>query len=158
MVSTDSLHAWALDLDIKLRRGPRSPKSRVKPSPKELADAIEALLAAVVLDAEGAGADGFALAYKIVKKRFGKMVSAAGSVDWELDDPKTALQEKAAVLGLPAPVYELIEKIGPDHAPVFLCSVRLDKHEASGRGNTLKRAQTEAARVLLHRISATATG
>jgi ribonuclease-3 len=154
IVSTDSLRAWAQDLNIVLERGPRSPKKNKAPSGKELADAVEALLAAVVLDSEASGEDGLAEnglenALKIIEARFGKAINAAGIGDWEQDDPKTALQERAAAIGLAVPVYELIERSGPEHAPVFSCSVKVGEFEAVAKGPTLKRAHMEAARQLL---------
>jgi ribonuclease-3 len=154
IISTDSLSAWAKDLNIVLERGPRSPKKSKAPSGKELADAVEALLAAVVLDSEASGEggladDGLANALKIIEARFGNAINTAGIGDWEQDDPKTALQERAAAMGLEAPVYELIERSGPEHAPVFCCSVKVGKFEAVGKGSTLKRAHMEAARLLL---------
>ena len=153
IVSTDALYAWALDLDIALERGPRSPKKKTSPSRKELADAVEALLAAVFLDAEAQGEDGFAVAFRIVEGRFGETVRSANHDSWEQDDPKTALQERAATMGLEAPVYELLEKTGPDHAPVFLCRVKLGNFEIDSSGPTVKRAQTEAARLLLRLLN-----
>jgi len=149
IVSTDALYAWAKDLNIVMERGPRSSKTRISPSRKELADAVEALLAAVLLDAEAQGEDGFAAAFKIVEGRFGETVRSANSHNWEQDDPKTALQERAAAMGLAAPTYELLEKIGPEHAPVFSCRVRVGALEVDSRGSTVKRAQIEAARLLL---------
>jgi len=149
IVSTDALYAWAKDLNILLERGPRSPKKKTAPSHKELADAIEALLAAVVLDAESREADGLARAFNIISKRFGEIVRAAIPDDWERDDPKTALQERAAIMGLDAPTYELLERAGPDHAPVFSCRVTLGEFKSDASGPSVKRAQIKAARQLL---------
>ncbi|MDR0498248.1 MAG: hypothetical protein LBH03_00760 [Holophagales bacterium] len=153
IVTTDALYSWATDLNMVLERGPRSPKTNKPHSRKELADAMEALLAAVVLDAENCGEDGFTQAFRIVEERFGESVRTADPSDWEHNDPKTALQERVISMGLETPVYELLEKTGPDHAPSFLCIVRAGESEARAKGSTLKRAQSEAARLLLHRFS-----
>ncbi|MCL1908375.1 MAG: putative dsRNA-binding protein [Holophagaceae bacterium] len=154
IVSTDSLKKWAKDLEITLERGPRSPKTKKYYSSKELADAIEALLAAVVLDSEAINEDGIKNAFGIVEKYFGEIVQRANPKDWEHDDPKTALQERVATMGLVAPEYELIERSGPDHAPVFSCRARVGKFEVDAKGTTLKRAQMEAARILMGQLSA----
>jgi ribonuclease-3 len=146
-VSTGALQAWAGELGVELARGPRSPAAR--PSRKELADAVEALLAAVALDAEAAGEDGLTAVSKIVQARFGGMVANAGPDDWESSNAKTALQERAAALGLGPPEYELLKREGPEHAPAFTCRVRLGELEATAEGTTLKRAHKEAARKLL---------
>ena len=153
IVSTDALCAWAKDLNIVLERGPRSSKAKTSPSRKELADAVEALLAAVVLDAEAQGEDGFAAAFRITEGRFGKTIRTADPDDWERGDPKTALQERAAAMGFAAPVYELLEKAGPEHAPVFFCRARVGELEADSSGPSVKRAQIEAARLLLERFN-----
>jgi ribonuclease-3 len=152
IVSTDALSAWAADLGVELARGPRSPKPGTQPSRKELADAVEALLAAVMVDAETSGADGLAAVSRIIGARFGAMVAAAGPGDWEAGDPKTALQERAAAMGLGVPVYELLGREGPDHAPVFSCRATLGDMEATAEGPTLKRAHKEAARAILARL------
>jgi ribonuclease-3 len=149
VVSTDALREWAADLGVELARGPRSPAPGAQPSRKEMADAVEALLAAVALDAEAAGGDGVAAVAEIVRARFGAMVAGAGPGDWEACDPKTALQERAAALGLGLPEYGLVKREGPDHAPVFSCRAALGSLEATADGPSLKRAQKEAARRLL---------
>ena len=149
IVSTDSLYEWAMHLDIVLERGPRSPKKKKYYSRKELADAVEALLAAVAMDSEAVNEDGIKKVFEIVENRFGEIVRKTDPKDWEQDDPKTALQERVAMMGLAAPKYELIDRVGPDHAPVFTCRVAVGKFEVNGKGSTLKRAQMEAARVVL---------
>jgi len=68
---------------------------------------------------------------------------------WETKDSKTTLQERGAVLALPPPTYELMERTGPDHAPSFKVRAALGDHEAIASAGTLKRAQAEAARLLL---------
>jgi ribonuclease-3 len=64
--------------------------------------------------------------------------------------PKTKIQEWAQSLGLPLPVYEIIEQSGPDHAPVFEIEIRVEGHppvRAKGRSRQL--AEKEAAREFL---------
>jgi ribonuclease-3 len=147
VVSTDALRGWAEDLGLELARGPRSPAA--PPSRKELADAVEALLAAVALDAWAAGGDGLEAASRVVRARFGEMVSKAAPGDWRACDAKTALQERAAELGLGLPEYELVKRDGPDHAPVFSCRASLGGLEAEAEGPSLKAAQKAAAGRLL---------
>ena len=153
IVSTAALHSWAMDLGLVLETGPRSPKTR-PPTQNELADAVEALLAAVALDAEGRGMDGLGKAQSMVEERFGATVKTATLGDWERGDPKTALQQRAAAMGLGLPVYELLDKSGPDHAPFFLCGVSLGELKANAGGATLKSAQSAAAGALMEMIVA----
>lgn len=144
LVSTASLAAWASDLGIALVPGPRTPKA--PPGSKALADAVEALLAALHLDA---GAGGFAAVVKVCEARYGEAIRQARPEDWRSSDAKTALQERAAAEGLPAPRYHAARQEGPDHAPTFTVDVELGPRRATGQGPTRKAAETEAARRLL---------
>jgi len=153
LVCTDALHAWARDLGIELGRGPRSPrKAGAVDLRNPLADSVEALLAAVFLDVQAQGGDALAVVQAIVERRFLKEIQDAFMGIWESRDSKTTLQERAAALGLPAPVYDLLERSGPDHAPSFHVQVRLGDRQASATASTLKRAQTSAARALLQSL------
>jgi ribonuclease-3 len=153
LVCTDALHQWALDLGIELGRGPRSPR---KPGAVDLrnplADAMEALLAAVFLDVRARGGDAFGAVQGIVERRFLGEVREAYVGIWEARDSKTTLQERAAAMALAPPVYELVERAGPDHAPSFTVRVTLGERAATATAGTLKRAQTEAARTLLQSL------
>jgi ribonuclease-3 len=110
-----------------------------------LADAMEAVLAAVYLDA------GFDAARRIVMRLW------AGRLDSLEDDPrdaKTALQEWAQANGMPPPAYIQTERSGPDHAPIFLITARLaDGREAQAQGAGTKRSiEQAAAQTLLDRL------
>ena len=154
LVCTDALHAWALDLGVALERGPRSPKKAGAVQLRNpLADAVEALLAAVFLDAREHGEDPLATVLLILERRFLAEIRAAYVGVWKAKDSKTTLQEKAAALALAPPVYELLERSGPDHAPRFNVRVTLDGREAQAFASTLKGAQAEAARALLEAMT-----
>lgn len=153
LVCTDALHQWAQDLGIELGRGPRSPrKAGAVDLRNPLADSVEALLAAVFLDVQAQGGDALGTVRAIVEDRFLRDVQEAYLGIWETKDSKTTLQERAAALTLPPPVYELLQRSGPDHAPSFTVQATLGGHSASATAGTLKRAQTEAARALLRSL------
>lgn len=157
LVSTDSLHDWAQDLELRLQLPPKADPSHLKTSfRKPLADAVEALLAAVFLDAQKAEEDGLAAVFAIIERRFLKAVREADSDSWERHDTKTTLQERAAGQGLPVPKYETVGRSGPDHAPIFTVRVAVGLHQAQASARTLKQAQVEAARKLLEALSALA--
>lgn len=150
LVCTDALHQWAQDLGLELARGPRSPRKASPASLRNpLADAVEALLAAVFLDVQAGGGDALGAVRAIVERRFLAEVQGAYPGVWETRDSKTTLQERAAALGLPPPAYELRQRSGPDHAPAFTVQVRLGDRSATATAGTLKGAQAEAARNLL---------
>lgn len=154
LVNSDALRQWAEDIGVALRRGPRSPR---KPTPegvrKPLSDAMEALLAAVYLDVESQGGDAFGAVYELVAGRFRVTIREAQKESWQAADSKTTLQERAAQRGLPVPVYELLAQVGPDHSPRFQVRVLVGSEAAEAEGGTLKRAQAEAARILLKRLA-----
>ena len=149
LVCTETLCEWALALGLVLRAGPRSTKSPATAARKPMADAVEALIAAVYLDARSAGDDPQRVVSALVEARFLPSITQAFIGIWQERDSKTTLQERMAALALPPPVYELTEKGGPDHAPVFTVRVKAGHLEATASSSTLKGAQAEAARAVL---------
>lgn len=109
-----------------------------------LADAMEAVIAAVYLDA------GFDVARAVVLRLWGARVQDAGN---SARDPKTALQEWAQARGMAVPAYTAIGREGPDHAPVFTVEVRLANGATErASANTKRAAEQVAARALLARL------
>lgn len=111
-----------------------------------LGDALEAVIAAVYLDA------GFDAARKMVLRLWGARIQ---SVDSDSRDAKTSLQEWAQARGQTPPQYHEIARSGPDHAPEFVIEVRLDDgaHMKATAGS--KRAGEQlAARALLDKLEA----
>lgn len=109
-----------------------------------LADGMEAVIAAVYLDA------GFEAARAVVLRHWGARVQDAGN---GARDAKTALQEWAQARGMAVPTYAAISREGPDHAPVFTVEVRLaNGATAQAAANTKRAAEQVAARALLARL------
>ena len=158
LVSTEPLVEWAHSLQISLETGPRSTKRQVTPQRKSMADAVEALIAAMYLDAQRIGEDPMVAVSRLVESRFLNSIRSAYLGIWEERDSKTTLQERAATLGRPAPVYELVERTGPDHAPSFTVRVRVGQQEGLASATTLKGAQAESARRLLKTLDSGSTG
>ncbi|GLH73186.1 ribonuclease 3 [Geothrix limicola] len=152
LVRTDSLHAWAADLGLDRALKAVHPRKAPPMGPKPLADALEALLAAVYLDAQATGSDGTARVAALVEARFLEPIRQARPESWTRSDPKTHLQETAARLGLPAPVYAQVDLAGPGHAPRFTMRVSVGSLSAQAEGPTRKRAEGEAAQRLLDQL------
>jgi ribonuclease III len=110
-----------------------------------LADALEALLAAVYLDA------GLDPARAVVRRFWGDAIAAQAAPP---KDPKTALQEWAQARGLGLPGYVLASRTGPSHAPSFRMRVEIGTETAEGHGTTRRGAEQEAAARLLARLTA----
>lgn len=149
LVRTASLHDWARDLGLGQALKSAHPRKAPAMGQKPLADALEALLAAVYLDAQATGADGSARVLSLVEARFLEPIRQAHPESWTRLDPKTHLQETAAKLGLPAPVYAQVKLAGPGHAPRFTMEVAVGERTAQAEGPTRKQAEGEAARRLL---------
>lgn len=109
-----------------------------------LADAMEAVIAAVHLDA------GFDAARQMVLRLWGSRIAGAASV---ARDAKTTLQERVQGLGQSAPVYVELQRSGPDHAPQFTVEVRLqDGTSAHATAGAKRQAEQAAAAALLQRL------
>ncbi|MEH3146901.1 MAG: ribonuclease III [Methylobacterium frigidaeris] len=108
-----------------------------------LADACEAILGAVFLDA------GYEAARAVIDRSFAAAREGEGS---RSRDPKSALQEWAQARALAPPTYVVTERSGPDHAPRFCIEARLaGLAPGLGVGGSKRLAEQEAARLLLIR-------
>jgi ribonuclease-3 len=111
-----------------------------------LADAMEAVLGALFLDA------GFAAAAAVIERLWGERLSATLAAP---RDAKTSLQEWAQARRLPLPSYREIGREGPAHAPVFVVDVSVKGHEPGlGRAGSKREAERLAAVALLERLGA----
>ncbi|MDP5333989.1 MAG: ribonuclease III [Paracoccaceae bacterium] len=109
-----------------------------------LGDAMEALIAAVYLDA------GFDPARALILRLWGERI---GAVDDDARDAKTALQEWAQARGLPPPKYVELKRSGPDHAPVFTMAAQLETGDSeSATAGSKRQAEQAAAKALLDRL------
>lgn len=108
-----------------------------------LGDVCEAIIGAVYLDG------GFEPARALVETAFAPLMQATGGPP---RDAKTALQEWAQKQGLPVPVYRLVDREGPDHAPVFRLAAIVDGlAPVEGVGASKRAAQQAAAEAFLRR-------
>lgn len=111
-----------------------------------LGDAMEAVIAAVFLDA------GLDAARALILRHWGARLAAVEAV---ARDAKTALQEWAQARGEPPPDYQEISREGPDHAPVFTIRATLqDGQAAQATASSKRAAQQAAAEALLEDIEA----
>jgi ribonuclease-3 len=133
--------AAKVDLGVALRLGRSEMISGGRRKTALLGDAMEAVIAAVYLDA------GMEAARALVLRLWGPRVAGA---QVQTQDAKTALQEWAQARGMSPPVYADLSRAGPDHAPVFRVEVRLaDGRMAQAEAASKRAAQQLAAEVLL---------
>jgi ribonuclease-3 len=111
-----------------------------------LADAMEAVIGAVYLDAGPQRAEDFVR--RLVVRSFEEAIP-----NIDMFDHKTRLQELCARIGVGHPGYHTTG-VGPDHDKVFTAEVMVDgKPVASGTGKTKKAAEQVAARLAYDEIS-----
>ncbi len=110
-----------------------------------LGDALEAVIAAVHLDA------GFDAARALVLRIWGDRIAAISGLDAR--DAKSALQEWAQGRGLAPPTYTEMARSGPDHQPQFTVQVTLDGlGTAEATAGTKRSAEQAVARLLMQRM------
>lgn len=148
LVCEQSLHSVAQKLElgryIKLGRGEEHTGGRQRES--ILADAVEAVLAAMYLDG---GIE--------VSKRFIDTYILSGFEAEEIHtvtDYKTALQEHIQRKAGQTLAYELVSESGPDHRKTFTMRVALnDSPIGEGSGRTKKEAEQNAAKAGLEALT-----
>ena len=103
-----------------------------------LADTVEAIIGALFLD------QGITASEKFIKDNI--LIDADKKASLPLKDPKSLLQEKVQAKNLPAPKYQVISEIGPDHNKEFTIEVIINgKPEAKGMGKSKSEAEQDAA-------------
>jgi ribonuclease III len=134
---------------LLLGKGEEKSGGRSKPS--ILADAFEALLAAVYLDG------GFAAAWQIADRLLAHRIE---TVEFKgFYDFKTRLQETAQARLRATPTYRVVQELGPDHDKRFVVAVTIDKDEwARAVGKSKKEAEQMAAAEAHFRLEASNVG
>jgi ribonuclease-3 len=151
LVSEPALAALARDLEIgeQLHLGPGELKSGGYRRDSILADAFEALVAAIYLDG------GWEACRAIVRGLFAERVANAATQVGK--DAKTRLQELLQAHGQPLPVYTLVAASGADHAKTFEveCEIASLQVRTLGRGGSRRAAEQVAAVAALERLEQT---
>ncbi|MBS1302206.1 ribonuclease III [Loktanella sp. SALINAS62] len=137
--------ARQIDLGEVMKLGRSEMKSGGRRKDALLADAMEAVIAAVYLDA------GFETARDTVLALWGARVTTVAK---DARDAKSALQEWAQARGEPPPVYTEVARSGPDHQPDFTIEARLANGEtARATARAKRQAEQAAAAALLEKVS-----
>ena len=138
--------AREIDLGAAMRLGKSEMSAGGRRRMALLGDGMEAVIAAVYLDA------GFEVAQALVLRLWGERVA---TVEADARDAKTAVQEWAQARGMEPPAYAEIARSGPDHAPVFRVRVALATGEsAEAEAKAKRQAEQAAAQALLDRVEA----
>ena len=133
-----------MDLGPALRLSGAETKGGGRDKDSILAGGCEAIMAALYRDG------GLAAARPVFETFWAEDVGSLTSA--RPKDPKTRLQEWAQGKGRPLPVYAVIGREGPEHAPVFTVEVSVTgMAPAEGRGSSRQAAEKAAAEVLFNR-------
>ncbi len=134
----------SLGLAPHLRLGKQARDDGAYDSDNVLGDVVEALIGALYLD------HGLEAARAFIKTRWADQITGNTAAPRH---PKSALQEWAAAHNRKPPVYEVIERSGPHHAPRFTVKVSLGSAgEAKAEGRSKQEAEALAAALLLDRL------
>jgi len=136
--------ARRLELGRFLQLGQGEDRTGGREKPKLLADAYEAVVAAIYRDGGSASAAEFVL------RTLWESALADGLGSLGEPDAKTALQERLRELHLDGGEYRLVSASGPEHQRVFHVEFWMGgKSLASAEGRSKKQAELEAARLAL---------
>jgi ribonuclease-3 len=153
LVRQETLHAVADELGLGpvLALGEGELKSGGRRRPSILADAFEALLAAIYLDG------GFAAARDFVRHCFSGRVSRLDPVR-DGKDAKTRLQEILQAQRSPLPTYRILATDGEAHAQEFqvCCELERPRMTTTGRGRSRRIAEQAAAEAALRQLEGAA--
>jgi len=151
LVKQDTLHRLALELQLSplLRLGEGEARSGGPSRPSILADALEALIGAVYLDA------GFAAAEALVRRLY-ESVEINPRMDAVAKDPKTELQEWLQGHKMKLPVYRVAATLGAAHKQTFdvECEVPELGLRERGIGGSRRAGEQAAAAAMLIRLKA----
>ena len=145
--------ARGLDVGDYLRLGSGELKSGGFRRDSILADALEAILGAILLDR------GHEACHACIHRLFASKVDGLSSVD-ELKDPKTLLQELLQSRRLGLPVYEVTSVSGKAHQQHFVVECQIADLELSvtGEGGNRRGAEQAAAQRMLDKVNPASGG
>jgi ribonuclease III len=146
LVSAQHLHQAArrLDLGPFLRLGKGEERSGGRSKKALLADALEALVAAIYLDGGMEPARAFVHAW---------ILDGVDGREIQLEDYKSELQEFLQARRAPQPRYLVIRERGPEHSKVFTVQLRIGQEPlAEAEGVNKKEAQQAAAQIALAKL------
>ena len=130
--------AREMDLGAYIRLGKGEMQSEGQDKPSILADALEALTAAVYLDG------GFDAAFRLVETWFSDRLNRNASAIRN-HDYKSQLQELIQTTQMQLPVYEVVREEGPDHDKTFKVLLKAGELRTEGIGKSKKAAEQDAA-------------
>jgi ribonuclease-3 len=149
LVSATYLYRCALSIDLGdyLRLGKGEERNGGRARRTVLANAFEAIIAAMHLDG------GIEVATAFVRAKVLGEIDQMADGAIELLNHKSVLQERTQAMGLPMPRYFTVATAGPEHAKVFTVEARVgDVLRERATGSSKKAASQHAAEILIGRL------
>ena len=137
LVKKDFLYKIAIELKIDkvLKFSYRKENTRMNMS--ILSDSVESLIGAIFIDS------GYLATYKFINDIWGPYLNLEAS---NKQDPKTHLQEISQQKYKSLPKYNLVDKKGPPHSPIFTVSLKIiNLRLIKGKGKSKREAEKDAA-------------
>jgi ribonuclease-3 len=155
LVKQDTLHQLAVDLGLpgEIRLGEGEVRSGGHKRPSILADALEAVIGAVYLDA------GYPAAQALVQRLF-RAVEINPQMQASAKDAKTELQEWLQGRKMKLPVYRVVATLGVAHKQTFdvECEVAELQRVERGIGGSRRAGEQAAAAAMLQALKAQGQG
>jgi ribonuclease-3 len=145
LVHTEQLAEFArkINLGKVMRLGKGEDQNGGRDRPALLCDTFEALVGALYLES----------GMESVKQFMNSFLDASANeilLNYQIEDPKSLLQEWAQSRGLHAPIYRTKSSSGPEHEKVFYVDVIIEGNVyGSGKGRSKQSAAKAAAREAL---------
>jgi ribonuclease-3 len=128
---------------IQMAKGERAAGADTNPA--ILSDCMEAVIAALYLDS------GLEPARRFIEKLWTPLLDEAPRPP---QDAKTRLQESLQGQGKPLPVYEMVGREGPAHAPVFTIELTTSEGQSvRAQGKSKREAEQAAAKLMLDELN-----
>ncbi len=136
---------WKLDDFLILGPGEKKTQGHLRAS--NLANAVEAIIGAIYLDA------GFEKVKEVILNAYEKRLSRPEIANIKKDS-KTELQEWLQAKQIPLPNYQLMKTTGQEHESIFHieCLIPQLQLQATGSGSSKKRAEQDAAAKMLQQL------
>jgi len=139
--------ARRIDLGSFLQLGKGEIQSNGHEKNSILADAFEALMAAVYLDG------GFQQVFEVIRTHFSKKIESISALSaWK--DHKSRLQELVQSTHHVTPQYRIVQVSGPDHDKTFKMRISIGELTVEGEGKSKKTAEQDAAQKALSLLGA----
>lgn len=146
LVSRETCAAVARDIGLAAHivLGNQARGDRAHQSDNVLGDVCEALIGALHVDG------GIEAAERFIRRAWAPHMALDARAP---KHPKSALQEWANARGLRSPEYAIVDRSGPQHAPVFRVRVTVRGQDpAEAEGTNKQEAETAAAQAMLDRL------